>query len=449
MGLYNPSKIMDSLASLPTTVNAAYRRLLDRATDKDYVFKILSWIYHAKRPLAMYQLREAVTIELGDRTLNRNFPAPETLIQCCEGLVVWEQGDSQRHLDIVRLLHSTVRQFLDNEMPDKLLPLNYIPRIWFTYFNFDLEDFHEPYNFKFALFATSSWQLSISSWQLSIEGENEVDQELETALWTLLASPTKRGWISLNKDESSLHILAYYRMYSVYQSLLSAGEDDRLAFLENRIVGSARRNAAMLVAEMDKTSAKDSMGNTPLHYAAEQGSTEFMELLVSNGTDVEARNNSRRSALYCAALRGEWEAVKWLIEHGADVEAKEERGETVLELAVSADEWEVVKWLVGHGANPTGWVLEVAAMGGEVDVCKWLVEHGADFKEVNPTGWSVLHAAAYSREVDLFKWLVEHGADPEAKDSEGQTPLEILTRNFSNADLAELGLSRLEHISNE
>jgi hypothetical protein len=362
---------MDSLASLPTTVNAAYRRLLDRATDKDYVFKILSWIYHANRPLSMDELREAVTIELGDRTLNRNFPAPETLIQCCEGLVVWEQGGDWR--DSVRLLHSTVRDFLDNEMPDKLLPVNYIPRICLTYLNFLWEeDSTQQFpSYDFAEFAAGNWQFYM-------KGEN--DQEVEIALWTLLASPTKRKCLFFAKDQTALHIFAYHGLCSVYQSLLSAGEDGRLSFLENRIFGIERRNAAMLVAEMDKTSEKDSRGNTPLHYAAEQGNAEFMELLVSNGADVKALNNSRRSALYFAAIGGKWEAVKWLIEHGADVEAKDEDGTTVLRWATFM-EWEVVKW------------------------------------------------------------LVEHGADPKAKDSEGQTPLNILSRDSSDADLAELGLS--------
>src|SRR5271154_2555218 len=175
---------MDSLASLPTTVNAAYRRLLDRATDKDYVFKILSWIYHAKRPLTMGQLREAVTIELGDRTLNRNFPAPETLIQCCEGLVVWEQTTVRPHFvcfedrDTVRLLHSTVRDFINSEMPDKLFPVNYIPRICLTYFTFDWEENYFLGQHKFALFA-------LHNWHLYMKGMDEMDQELETVLWTL------------------------------------------------------------------------------------------------------------------------------------------------------------------------------------------------------------------------------------------------------------------------
>ena len=57
--LGSPKKIMADLGSLnlPTTVHDAYRRLLDRTNDKEDVFKILSWIYHAKRPLTMDELR--------------------------------------------------------------------------------------------------------------------------------------------------------------------------------------------------------------------------------------------------------------------------------------------------------------------------------------------------------------------------------------------------------
>ena len=165
---------MDSLQSLPASVNATYQRLLDRISDEEFVFKVLSWIYHARRPLRMSELREAVKIEPGDKTLNRNLISAEALVESCQGLVIWEQslsdtadldgiwgiisrqngvGDSKDSEDSdsvddvseeqeerdgpVRLLHSTVKEFLDNAMPHKLRPQNYITQICLTYLNFD------------------------------------------------------------------------------------------------------------------------------------------------------------------------------------------------------------------------------------------------------------------------------------------------------------------------
>ena len=82
-----------SLHFLPTFVNDAYRRLLDRALDQEFVLKVLSWIYHARRPLRMGELREAVNVEIGDKVLNRNLTSADALIESCQGLVIWERSD--------------------------------------------------------------------------------------------------------------------------------------------------------------------------------------------------------------------------------------------------------------------------------------------------------------------------------------------------------------------
>jgi len=430
LGLYNPTKIMESLDSLPTSVSAAYRRLLDRATDHDFVFKILSWLYHAKRPLRMDELCEAVIVEPGDNTLTENLPAPEMLIECCQGLIVWEQSDDsaiywRQREDTVRLLHSTVKDFLDNDVRDKLRPVNYITEICLTYLNFD--DFEEGNGWyrdhKLANFAASYWYLYM-------KGEGETNQQLQTLFWTLLASRMKRqsmlgmhsSWGHLPLDRTSLHILALYGLSSVYQSFLSAGEKGRLSYLEDRIEGAlGPRNAAMLIAEMENVSAQDSDGMTALHYAVGEGNKEVMELLVSNGADVNAVNqdNGLVTVLHWAAVNGKRDVMKRLLEHGADVEAKAEDGWNVLHFAAQNSQWEVVKWLVGHGVDVEAkekygqTILHFAARNNEWEVVKWLVERGANVNAIHSAGRgfrTVLDLARMKHDLEMVDWLIGHGA---------------------------------------
>ena len=455
---------MDSLQFLPASVNATYRRLLDRISDEEFVFKVLSWIYHARHPLSMSELREALNIEPGDKTLNRNLISAEALVESCQGLVIWEQslsdtadldgiyskdpyppeewegskdpGDSGSVDDVseeqgylseerdgpVRLLHSTVKEFLDNEMRHKLRPQNYITQICLTYLNFDefeieITSFgffwpkYEFPDFKFAVFAAESWHLYM-------RGDGETDRQLQAYLWTLLASRAKREFMCKMQSrfvphQTFLHIIAQSGLISVYNSLLSAGTEGRLTYLKSRIMEPRPKDLDMLLAEMDNVSARDGDGMTPMHCAIKYGHMEFVKLLVTSGAEVNVADMFGRTVLHYAALDGEWEMVKWLVEHGADVENKDNfRRRVLLDVAVK-EEWEVVKWLV---------------------------ERGADIEVTDGHGQTVLHEAAKIGQWGMMRWLIEHGADIEARDKGKRTPLDIAKAYSSDAEVLIFGL---------
>lgn len=58
---------------------------------KDLAFRILLWVFNAKRPLQMNELRELVCIEIGDKDIKHHLKE-ECLVDVCESLVVYDNS---------------------------------------------------------------------------------------------------------------------------------------------------------------------------------------------------------------------------------------------------------------------------------------------------------------------------------------------------------------------
>jgi len=67
-----------------------------------------------------------------------------------------------------------------------------------------------------------------------------------------------------------------------------------------------------------------SLGMTPLHWAADNGNKEVVELLLAKGADVNAKADNGNTPLHLAIHKGNKDIVKLLISRGADINAKPE-----------------------------------------------------------------------------------------------------------------------------
>jgi ankyrin repeat protein len=122
---------------------------------------------------------------------------------------------------------------------------------------------------------------------------------------------------------------------------------------------------------------------------------------VAEGADVNLRDDEGGSPLHFAAQEGHVDAVQVLVEVGAELEA----------------------------ATAKGWTpLHSAADRGHVAVVKTLAELGADKEASGPDGGTPLHEAAYRGHVEVVTALVELGADIGALTDGGETPLQVSIR---------------------
>lgn len=128
------------------------------------------------------------------------------------------------------------------------------------------------------------------------------------------------------------------------------------------------------------------------------GKQDFVELLLSRGTDPNGPGYYYGSPLQAAARNGQYEIVQILLQHGANVNMLQGRWQTPLRAAIMSGNSSVVQLLISHAANfnlkyktqrlyvndsekTSASVLQLALEVGNIDTMKLLLAAGADPSE--------------------------------------------------------------------
>ncbi|XP_070579650.1 transient receptor potential cation channel subfamily A member 1-like [Ptychodera flava] len=178
--------------------------------------------------------------------------------------------------------------------------------------------------------------------------------------------------------------------------------------------------------------SKDSNDQTPLHYAAENGNLEMLQLLLSNGAKPDVKDAEEKVPLHIAAQYGQRDCAEALTEaNPMQLNEDDIDGRTPLLLASVHGHHKVANALLKIGANISSRddtrmsALSLAASKGHVDTVKVLIRNHADVHAVDKNKNTALHHSAASGHVAVTKKLLEKGADVTMENDAGKNALEV------------------------
>lgn len=251
------------------------------------------------------------------------------------------------------------------------------------------------------------------------------------SLLTAGASPDSR-----DEEGTPVLILAVNRgMQETVKNLVEAGaqvDARREAYFKSTALMEVgvRNNvdlAAWLLDHGADLHAQDTIGDTPLNWAAYYGHDDLVQLYLDRGADWSV-SGRQGNAIDIAIHRGHQELVRLLIERGAGKALSPEakvfiqavqsgnlaRVEAALEEGLSPDQTDEL-------GSPS---LVLAAGAGQEEVVRYLIAKGADRQAMNRVGETALARAARFGHRDVVNRLLSAGVDPElAGERFGITPL--------------------------
>jgi len=381
----------------------------------------LMWISHAERPLKADELCHALAVEIGSSNLNTdNVPSTNTLLACCQGLVVVEKEAST-----VRLIHFTLQEYL-RAHPDLFgTAHSTIAETCLTYLN--------SHQFK-AVSTTPSPDLQDTPFL-----------EYSSLYWGVHA---KRDLSDCAK-QLVLKLFDNYNHHASTKVLMRT--QTMLSFDVDRFSGFSGLHCASffgiveivaVLVQMEGCDINqiDSQGNTPLRWAARNGHEGVVKILLGrDDVNPDQPNNDGRTPLWWAAYYGYEGVVKMLLERDdVNPDKPNNDGRTPLWWASYSGFEGVVRMLLGrddvnpnkpdnYGETPLWW----AAQNGREGVVKMLLERD----DVNPdqldnNGQTPLRRAAYYGYEGVVKTpLARNDVNPDQPDNDGQTPLWWAARN--------------------
>jgi ankyrin repeat protein len=366
-------------------LSLAYEQVMERINGQQAGFQllamnVLSWITCARIPLTISELQHAIAVEVGETKLdNDNLPEIEDMVSVCAGLVTIDKESG-----IIRLVHYTTQEYFERTQRQWFpnAEVN-ITIICVTYLSFDEfesgicqndKEFEERLRlYPLYKYAAQNWghharAASAKVIQLTLNLlENE--QKALASTQAMVASGPFPGYSQqpVLEQVTGVHLAAFFELNEVILALLRNGHHP---------------------------DSKDSSGQTPLSWAAENGHEAVVRLLLEKGAELESKDNNNQSPLLWAIRNGHEKVVRRLLEKGAKLESKDK-------------------------------MLLLAARRGHEAVVGLLLEKDAKLESKDNNGQTPLSwAARNGREAVVKLLLATEKVDVDSKDSEyGQTPL--------------------------
>jgi len=489
--------IEKATSSLPKTVDDAYERILARSHNLDDARRLLNIVVAATRPLSLKEMELALGIRKDHQSyeslqLKTEARFREHVRDIC-GLFV-SVTDSK-----IYLLHQTAKEFLvDNGAASNPIsrPAPGPPR-WKS--SLKMNQAHEVlwqitlWYLRFTDFITNPLtntaelsgyledhfflDYSANNWAIHfrLSGTNPGPDVLSSLIELCEGGTWFIVYCAINHSRfpegfTSLLVAAYFGIQPVVARILRNTDDDinhrdrthgRSALswaaqnghsqvVKLLIKGRGGRLLDLARFKSQRGAEIDSVDNfhrTPLSYAVLSQHRPIVELLLQAGAQADREDKSKGSPISYAICSGD-EAILRLFQD-ANPKKTEPASQLTRRLLLSAidhnDDY-LVKRLLETGLvdvnAPLGtlkWTpLYLAVFRGNMTILKLLIDIGKADVNAVCFGWSPIRNAIVQYNADLVRLLLATGkVDLEAKDADGQIPLEVAL-NLESNDIARM-----------
>ncbi|KAL9040677.1 MAG: hypothetical protein Q9214_004389, partial [Letrouitia sp. 1 TL-2023] len=450
----------EALQLMPCGLDDAFEETLCRIQNqpdgrKRLGMNTLMWISHARRPLLVKELSEALAIRTGMTSQNPRYrPLQKLMVECSHGLVTVDEESS-----VIRLVHYSVQEYFHKHQK-KFFPSGekVVAEHCITYLLFDsfgqgcCDDETAIVNwlteYPFLNYAARQWGNHTSEArcgsvdQLALSFLNSTSNKACVwQIWHYTEGRRREYWAPKEaKSCNELHLAALFGLEQLVKQLLESRKvevDAPTNLGTTALIEAASKGHVGLTHMLLSIGAnprKENWYGAALQCAAEAGQVATILEILKTGQSIDSRDSRGRTALHCATLSGYKNAIHILLEKGVDVNAKSIYDATALHNAVV---WEqppdIVRLLLENGADPeirnmkNVTALHDAVGMGNKDALMLLLEFNADVNARLKHGETALHLASDKGCIAMVTILLDHGAEVNSRTCNGLTPLFVAT----------------------
>ncbi|KAJ7250208.1 hypothetical protein C8J57DRAFT_1667731, partial [Mycena rebaudengoi] len=415
--------VREALKNLPTDLEHTYNEAMDRIEaqsqdDRNIAKRVLIWIANAKRPLSVAELQEAIAIEPGTKTLDRDgLLDPDIFLSVCAGLVVINHADGS-----VRFIHYTTQDYMDGVQTSKFPSTQTeIAQGCLTYLLYD--DFLQlpDLDYKLRALVQEHTLLDYSFRYCLIHAAGQPELMLQDMILAFLAQASR--WLG-----NLWSFIQRIKQYPPSPWDIYHGNEKLSTGLFFSSLFNLQETAKYLLAH--DTSIQDQQKGQSLLGAALSGSLGIVQLLLDQGVNVNAESGSYGSALHAASREGHEAIVQLLLNRGAEMNVVDEFYGTALQAATMKGHEAVVQLLLNKGADVNaqggyyGNALQAASREGHEVVIQLLLDRGADVNAKCKFFGNALQAASSNGHEAAVQLLLNQGANMNAQGGRFGTALQ-------------------------
>ncbi|MDR1565766.1 MAG: ankyrin repeat domain-containing protein [Treponema sp.] len=251
----------------------------------------------------------------------------------------------------------------------------------------------------------------------------------------------KKGQVNARNKEgdTALHVAVRMNQQETGELLLNRGADifapnakgESPLYLSFPLPGRDASELRRWMLTSQTLAARDGLGNTALHYAAQWQYEDWIPLLIQLGAAAEAANATGETPLFAGVKQNAPGTIRVLIASGANLGSRDTLGNTALHAAVRWNARRSAETLLDLGLD-----INAHALNGKTplhdsirlgmnDIESLLLARGADLEVRDADGNTPFVEAILAGFPVTMERLVDNGADPNTRNFRGDTPLHI------------------------